>query len=170
MLTINGLFITFLTTTVLGSPSTVVQTTGVFGPETWVFLAGMAVLQILAILSAVACLRSRGLSRRKVEQQLARHAVDPSRPDTYLPELSAFFLYISALNPEHYANWVGTADGQFIARALASEVADFAPYVLEKHRWINRAFLLTGLALALFLAAGASYLIRAHLNATPHHG
>lgn len=170
VLTVNGLFTTFLTTTVLGSPSTAIRTTSVFGPETWTFLAAMASCQVLAILSAVTCLRSRGLSRRKLEQQFVRHGVDPDQPNTYAPELSAFFLYISTLNPAHYATWVSQANQDFITRALASEIADFSPYVLKKHRWINRAFLLTGLSLALFLATGASYLIRAHLGTTTSQG
>jgi hypothetical protein len=37
--------------------------------------------------------------------------------------------------------------------------------ILATHRWVNRAFLLTGLALALFLGTGISYLIRMHLGA-----
>jgi hypothetical protein len=171
VLTVNGLFTTFLTSSILGSPSTVAQTTGAFGPETWALLAAMATCQVLAILSAVTCLRSRGLSRRKLEQQLAQHGVDPDRPSTYAPELSAFFFfYITALKPRHFTAWISDADREFTTRALASEIVDFSPYVLAKHRWINRAFLLTGLTLALFLATGASYLIRAHLGATTSHG
>lgn len=60
VLTVNGLFVTFLTAAALGTRADVVQATAVFGPETWAFLALMALCLALAILSAVICVASRG--------------------------------------------------------------------------------------------------------------
>jgi hypothetical protein len=50
-LTVNGIFLTFLTTSVLARGSAVAQETAAFGVETWIFLAGMSSCLALAILS-----------------------------------------------------------------------------------------------------------------------
>lgn len=44
----------------------------------------------------------------------------------------------------------------------ATEIIEFAPHIVTKHNWVNRAFMLTGLTLALFLCTGLGYLIRLH--------
>src|SRR5262245_39570450 len=154
VLTVNGLFLTFLTTGVLASRDAAARATAVFGPETWTLLAAMSLCLALAILNAVACLASRGLGTRKLRRQLDLHHVDPGRASTYPPELAAFFYYLSALHPGQFAQRVMTADPDFFIQALASDIVEFAPYILAKHRWVNRAFALTGLTLGFFLSTG----------------
>jgi len=170
VLTVNGVFLTFLTTSVLASRSDITQVTAVFGAETWVFLAGMALCLALSILSAVTCLASRGLGRAGFRALLEHHRLDPDRSETYAPELTSFFYPLSALKATHLAQRRLTADHDFIVRALASEIVGFSPHILAKHRWINRAFILTGLTLGFFLCTGVSYLLRAHVTTThPAH-
>jgi|GEM_PF-1652643 len=169
VLTVNGLFLTFLTTSVLASRSEITQTTAVFGAETWVFLAGMSLCLALSILSAVTCLASRGLGRAEFRALLEHHRLDPDRPETYSPELTSFFYPLTALKASQLAERMLTADHDFIVRALASEIVAFSPHILAKHRWVNRAFILTGLTLGFFLCTGVSYLLRTHL-ATVHRG
>ena len=55
--------LTFLTTSALAGRQQLTLAMAVFGPETWVFLGGISACLALAILSAVACLASRGLSQ-----------------------------------------------------------------------------------------------------------
>jgi hypothetical protein len=169
VLTVNGLFITFLTTSVLARRADVVQATAAFGVETWVFLAGMSLCLALAILSAVTCLASRGVGRKKLRRVLSDYEVDPDKADTYAPELTVFFYYLSALKATPFTERLRTADQDFIVRALASDIIDFAPYIVAKHRWVNRAFILTGMTLGFFLCTGISYLIRVHLALPPAH-
>jgi len=165
VLTVNGLFVTFLTASALASRSDVVQATAAFGAETWAFLAGMSACMTLAILSAVTCLASRGLGRRKLQRLLGNFAVDPDKADTYAPEMTRFFYFLSALKAAPFIERLRAADQDFIVRALASDIIDFAPYVVAKHRWVNRAFIMTGMTLGFFLCAGVSYVIRVHLAA-----
>jgi hypothetical protein len=165
VLTVNGVFVTFLTTAALGTRASVVQATAVFGPETWAFLALMAACLALAILSAVACVASRGVSRRELEGSLARHAVDPDEARTYPPELTVFFGHLSRLKAAPLVERLQAGGQDFIAAALASEVIALAPNVVAKHRWVNRAFVMTGMTLGFFLSTGVSYLIRVHLAA-----
>jgi hypothetical protein len=167
VLTVNGLFITFLTASALARRADVAQTTAAFGVETWVFLAGMSACLALAILSAVRCLASRGVGRRKLQRRLSDYAVDPDKADTYAPELTVFFHFLSALKATPFTERLRTADQDFIVQALASDIIDFAPYIVAKHRWVNRAFILTGMTLGFFLCTGISYLIRVHLAALP---
>ena len=167
VLTFNGLFLTFLTASVLAGHGQVSLTTAAFGAETWVFLAAMSLCLALAILCAVACLASRGLSRRKLQEMLGRYRVDPERDETYAPELTAFFYFLSALKPDRLSERMLTADQDFIVRALASDIVEFSRYILIKHRWVNRAFILTGLTLGFFLCTGIDYLLRVHLAAVP---
>jgi hypothetical protein len=170
VLTANGVFVTFLTTAALGTRTNVVQATSVFGPETWTFLALMASCLALAILSAVTCVASRGVSRRGLQRSLTRYAVDPDKADTYAPELAVFFGHLSKLKATPLVERLHTADQDFIIQALASEIIELAPNIVEKHRWVNRAFVLTGMTLGFFLCTGISYLIRVHLAAAlPAH-
>ena len=91
----------------------------------------------------------------------------PERDETYAPELTAFFYFLSALKPDRLSEWILTADQDFIVRALANDIVEFLRYILIKHRWVNRAFILTGLTLGFFLCTGLDYLLRVHLAAVP---
>lgn len=164
MLTVNGVFLTFLTTSALAGSQQFTMAMAVFGPETWIFLSGMSACLALAILSAVVCLASRGLSRAGLRRRLADLAVTPDSAATYPPELAVFFHDLSALRPDQFADRIMTCRQDFITTALATDIIEFAPYVVAKHRWVNRAFILTGLTLAFFLGTGLSYLIRLHLT------
>ena len=165
VLTANGVFVTFLTAAALGTRANVVQATSVFGPETWTFLALMASCLALAILSAVTCVSSRGISHKELQNRLDRYTVDPDKADTYAPELAVFFGYLSKLKATPLVERLHTAGQDFIIQALASDITAFARNIVEKHRWVNRAFVLTGMTLGFFLCTGISYLIRVHLAA-----
>jgi hypothetical protein len=167
VLTVNGIFLTFLTASVLASRDEAAQATAVFGPETWAFLAAMSLCLALAILSAVTCVASRGLGRKEFRELLEHHGLDPEKAETYAPELTAFFYPLSVLKASHLAERMLTADRDFMVRALVSNIVGFSPNILAKHRWVNRAFILTGLTLGFFLCTGISYLLRVHMAAAP---
>ena len=164
VLTVNGVFVTFLTTAALAGRDQITRATAGFGPETWTALSGMSASLALAIFSAVACLASRGLSAARLRRRLQDLAVEPGIAATYPPEIAAFFHHLSALRPGQYADRIMTASPDFLTRALASDIIEFAPYIVAKHRWVNRAFIFTGLTLAFFLCTGISYLIRLQIT------
>lgn len=164
VLTVNGVFLTFLTTSALAGRQQLTMAMAVFGSETWVFLGSMSACLALAILSAVVCLASRGLSRAELRRRLTDLAVRPGSAATYPPELAVFFHDLSALQPDQFADRIMTCRQDFITNALATDIIEFAPYVVAKHRWVNRAFIFTGLTLAFFLCTGVSYLVRLRLT------
>jgi hypothetical protein len=85
VLTLNGVFLAFLTGSTLADRGDLARTTTAFGPETWVFLAGMGAGLAGAVACAVACLLARGVWPGQVRAALARHGVD--RGDVH-PQLS----------------------------------------------------------------------------------
>jgi hypothetical protein len=160
VLAIDGALVVLLSGSLLGNRDEVARTVAVFGPETWVFLAGMTTAFALSIACAVICLVARGLRRKGVEEALARWQVDPSDAATYVPEATAFFLYLAALQPAPFAERMRSVDPAFVLRALSSNPVLFARNVVRKHRWVNRAFVCTGVGLGFFLCLGVSYLAR----------
>lgn len=160
VLAINGALLAFLSGALLSNRDDVARTVAVFGPETWLFLAGMTVGFALSIACAVICLVARGLRRKRVQEAFARYRVDPTQAATYAPEATAFFLHLAALQPERFAERMRTVDPPFALRALSSNPVLFARNILRKHRWVNAAFICTGVGLGLFLCLAVSYLIR----------
>jgi hypothetical protein len=160
VLAINGALVAFLGGSLLGNRGDVAQTVAVFGPETWLFLAGLTVAFALSITCAVFCLIARGLRRQRVRAEFAHWEVDPTDAATYVPEVTGFFLYLAALEPAPFTERMGTVDPPFVLRALSSNRIRFARNILHKHRWVNRAFICTGIGLGFFLCLGISYLVR----------
>ena len=160
VLAIDGVILAVLGGSVLTNRADVVGTVTVFGPETWVFLAGMAAAFALSVICAVACLVARSLHRKRVREAFAHYRVDPARGETYQPEVTAFFLHLAALQTEPFTERMRRVDQRFVLRALASSPVYFSKNVLKKHRWVNRAFILTGVGLGFFLCLGVSYLLR----------
>jgi hypothetical protein len=160
VLAINGALVALLSGSLLGNRDDVARTVTVFGPETWVFLVGMTTAFALSIACAVICLVARGLQRKRVGEEFDRYGVDPSDAATYAPEVTAFFFYLAALESAPFTERMRTVDQAFVLRALSSNPVRFARNILRKHRWVNRAFVLTGVGLGFFLCLGVSYLIR----------
>jgi hypothetical protein len=165
VLTLNGVFLAFLTGSILTNRDKVTPTVAVFGPETWVFLAGMAAGLAGSIFCAVACLMARGVWPRKVRKDLRDYGVDPDRSDTYKPEVTVFFAHLAQLQPTRFAEQMRAIDLPYVAKALASDHIGWSVYIWRKHRLVNGAFILTGITLGFFLCVGASYLTRLGLAA-----
>lgn len=164
-LTLNGVFLGFVTGSILTNRGDVARTVTDFGPETWGLLAAMAAGLAGAIGCAVACLAARGVGRARARRKLARHGVDKHRADTYAPEVTVFFTHLAELQPDRFAERMRTIDQPFVIQALASDHVEWSVFIGRKHRWVNRAFILTGVTLALFLGVGVSYLVRVTLGA-----
>jgi hypothetical protein len=165
VLTLNGVFLAFLTGSILTNRDNVAQTVSVFGPETWVFLAGMAAGVGGSVICAVACLMARGVRRKQAREKLTGYHVDRKQADTYKPEVTAFFAFLAELLPDQFAERMLTIDLQFVVRALAIDHIEWSKYIRSKHLFVNWAFVLTGVTLWFFMCVGVSYLIRVSLAA-----
>jgi hypothetical protein len=104
-------------------------------------------------------------STKRIREVFDRYQVDPDRAETYAPEVTVFFADLAELRPDRYAERMLLTDPQFRIRALASAHVEWSKSIRRKHRWVNRAFVLTGVALGFFICVGVSYLVRVGLAA-----
>ena len=160
ILTLSGLFVSFLTASVLRKPADLRQTTDSFGPETWALLALMSVTLLAAVLCAVLCLRSRVYKPVELRSELSQGGVRPDDPSTISPEFVWFFQYVAGLAPAALGRRLQGVDSDEEADILGVNVVPLARNVVAKHRWVNRGFALVGLTLVSFFCAGVSYAIR----------
>lgn len=161
ILTLDGALITIATGLVLASPGQLAAQEKRFGWETWVFLAISSLALTMSVVCAVVCLYSR-LDNASL-RTLRRNNVDRENEVTYVPAIAYWFETIAKLNRQKAINYLMTAPrkSEFEIEALANEVVAFSHNVLDKHRWANRAWLLTSVSLIALFAMGASYLLRA---------
>jgi hypothetical protein len=160
ILTLDGVFVSFLSASAFKKSADLRATTSHFGPETWVLLGLMAASLVVSIASAVVALRSRLYSRAELEHYLARHRVDTTTEATYGPAVTWFFQHLAELDPGVLAGVLRRADTDFVVRSLVASVVPLAQNVVRKHRWVNRGFFFAGMVLIFFLGAAVSYVWR----------
>lgn len=160
ILTIDGVFLSFLTGTLLSSPEEVADIVGRFRFDTWAFLGVMTGSLIASLIAALLVLVSRLYTPQELQAELDRLGVDPDDGATFGPEVLWFFQVIAELNPAAVEQRLATADREFATRAMTAQVVRLAPRVRAKHRLVNLGFLLVVVTLVCFLAAGVSYVIR----------
>jgi hypothetical protein len=157
ILTINGAFLTFLTSSIFKNPEELIKVTQRFGALTWVFLILMCVCLVGSIISALLCLFSRILLFSKRDEVLVQAKERINLPQNYEPELMLFFETISWLDHRKFQSQLLTIDREFEIKALASQSYLLSRRVYVKHWLINIGFVLSGGSLIFFLASGISY-------------
>ena len=160
ILTIDGVFLSFLTGTLLSSPDDVAALVDGFGPETWTLLALMGVALLGSLGAALLCVISRLHTPDELHARLAAAGVRLDDGSTYPPSAMWFFQLLAELDPVQAERRLLTVDAEFATRAVANEVLQLAPRVRVKHRLVNIGFTLSVVTLVCFLAAGVSYVIR----------
>jgi hypothetical protein len=165
VLTLNGVFLAFITGSILGNREAVARTVAIFGAETWIFIAGMSIGSAGSITCAVCSLMARRVRVKRTREVIDRYSVDPDRADTYVPEITVFFTDLAELRPDLYAERMLLINPQFVVRALASMHVEWSKAIRRKHQLVNGAFILTGVALGFFICVSVSYLVRVSLAA-----
>jgi hypothetical protein len=160
ILTLDGVFLSFVSTAAFTKSADLRATTSDFGVETWAFLVAMATCLLLSIGSAVIALRSRLLSRTELKQELVAGGVNSSGQTTYRPNVTWFFQDLARLDRAILARTLCSADADFAIQALALQLVPLSKRVVSKHRWVNRGFFVAACVLTFFLAAAASYVWR----------
>jgi hypothetical protein len=156
LLTLNGIYITVLSSIVLVSPQDLVNRKTSLQPVTWLFLSGAALATVISILSAIECLRSR-LSDAKLDKIRDFFVEpDPGGHDRYRPAVTFWFGTIARLDRDIGLKMLQSADETFELAALTEEIFLLAPNVLAKHRWVNRGWVAAGTNLLLLLAGAVS--------------
>jgi hypothetical protein len=161
LLTLNGIYITVLSSIVLVSPRDLVNRKTNLPPVTWLFLGAAALATVISILSAIESLHSR-LSDAKLDN-IRDHFFEPNPggPDHYRPAVTFWFGTIARLDRGIGLRMLRSADETFELEALTEEIFLLAPNVLAKHRWVNRGWVAAGASLLLLLAGTVSIIIAA---------
>jgi hypothetical protein len=158
ILTINGAFLTFLTSSIFKNPEELAKVTQRFGFSTWLFLILMCVCLVGAIISALMCLWSRIFFFSKRDEVLVVERKGIKDAKKYSPNVMLFFETISWLDHDKFQSQLLSIDKEFEIKALASQSYLLSKRVHIKHRIINFGFALSGGSLIFFLASGISYL------------
>lgn len=168
LLTLNGVFITVVSTTIFDRPQDLagrLAAAGVAGLVTALF---SAICVAGSVLSAVLCLYSR-LSDARLSRLTGQDlGVDPNDPSTFKPAIAGWFGFIAsiagaarreegAVAPSHMQDYLHGLDDNAEREMLASQVVALSHNVLIKHRWVDRGWLLAGAALIGLIGFGLAY-------------
>ena len=158
VLTLDGVFLSFVTGSLLSKPDELQPILAEFGPETWVLAGGTLTALLASIACAVGCLWSRLYNERELRAEYDKSPGGREHPG---PDVLWFFQFVAGLESARVAEALRAITSEEFERdALAGSVAPLAKNVVRKHRLVNFGFLLAGAVLALFLLTGVSYVLR----------
>jgi len=160
ILTLDGAFLAFLTSSIFIEQDKLSKILSEFGVETWLLLALFCLSLTSSILSAEVCLQSRIYSEKEIDAIFRTAGVEVEKSESYKPEFMFFFQFISRLGEKQMAEKLSRVDENFEIEALAHEMCILAKNVKEKHKWVNRGFTFAGLSLIIFLGVAISYIVR----------
>lgn len=160
ILTLDGAFLTFLTSSILGNPDNVGKIIGRFGPDTWLLLMLMCLCLVGSIVGALMCLLSRIFLLPKRDSVLRRERARVKTAKKYSPNVMLFFQSVSWLDHDKFQEQLKTVDKEFEVEALASQIHHLSKRVNTKHKAVNYGFVFAGATLVFFLAVGISYVAR----------
>ena len=157
ILTLDGAFLTFITSSIFKSPDELSKITQRFTFYTWLFLALMCLCLVGSIIIALMCLWSRVFISAKRDEALLLEKEKIRGSERYSPSLMLFFKTISWLDHDKFQAQLIGIDKEFEIRALASQSYLLSKRVYAKHLLINAGFILAAASLIFFLAGGISY-------------
>jgi len=159
ILTLDGAFLTFLTTPIFNNPDELSKITQRFNPSTWLFLTLMCLCLVGSIVSALMCLWSRVFFSAKRDKVLLLEKAQIKVAERYSPNVMLFFKTITWLDHDKFQAQLTGVDKEFEIKALASQSYLLSKRVYVKHLLVNSGFVLAGAAFIFFLAGGISYLV-----------
>jgi len=164
ILTLNGVFIAFLTSSIFKSPDEVSRIIFKFGGLTWLCLALMAVCLAGSVISALLCLWSRIEFSAGRDEMIIKEIEKLEETGEYSPTLMLFFKTIQMLDAEKFQTQLTKIDEEFEIKALGSQIYLLSKRVYAKHIMVNYGFALFGGALIFFLFGGIGYLLNITLK------
>ena len=157
LLSLDGAFLAFLTSSVFGRPGDAALVVRRFGIDTWIFVSVMCFGMTVSIFSAIRCLWSRAYSKQELKERIARASSDK---DGYSPEVMWFFQFVHQLDPDTFTKQLLKVDERYAIKVLASQIVELSRTVLAKHSWIHVGFTSAAISLIAFVAAIVSYVVR----------
>ena len=168
LLTLNGVFITVVATTVFDRPQDLGSRLAAAGSVGLVLVLLSAACLAGSLLSTVICLYSR-LSDSHLKRLASQEfGVNPADPTTYRPVIAGWFGFIASVSSaaqqsagsaaaNHMPEYLQTIDRGSERQMLAAQVVALSKNVLIKHRWVDRAWFLAGCALLGLIGFGVAY-------------
>jgi len=158
ILTLNGVFVAFLTSSIFKNPDELLKLTNRFSTFTWLFLSLMCACLVGSIVCALMCLWSRVAFSAGRDEMILSELDKLKETGEYSPHLMLFFKTITMLDPEKFQTQLTKIDTEFEIKALASQIYLLSKRVYAKHLLVNYGFASVGGALIFFLLGGVSYL------------
>jgi len=169
LLTLDGAFVTIVATTVFAAPDELDSRLKVAGPigQTLIVLAAGSIA--FSIVCALLCLHSRISSSQLTRITHDEMAVRPSDASTYHAGIAGWFGHIATISKSKLPATASGTAGPILATylqgigrdqertVLALGIVALSSNVLEKHRWVNRGWLLAGVSLLALVGFGLSY-------------
>lgn len=159
LLTLNGVYITVLSSVTIAFSQNLVSHRSSLPPATWIFLAGAAAATAISVLSAITCLYSRLSNARLDELRESFTERDAQGGVRYRPAALYWFATTARVDRDIGLRMLRSADEAFELEAVTEDLFPLAANVLAKHRWVNRGWAAAGVSLLLLLAAAVSAVI-----------
>lgn len=159
VLSLAGIFTSFLIASLFVKRSDVKEIVGVFVWHTWIALGLMTLALVGAIISAVMCLITRVMPGKEVRRRYGQ-ALANCPPDDYPPEMLWFFQALSVLDENYYSEQALKVSAEIEKKALINQNFLLAAKVLKKHVWVNWGFGCAAATLVFFLLTGLSYILQ----------
>ena len=156
LLTLNGIYLTVLSSVVIAYSQHLVTPHASLPFATWFLLVAAAAAAAISILSAIACLYSRLSNARldKIRDFLTEQ--DAQGEVHYRPAIVHWFGTVARVDRNIGQKMLQSADEAFELSALTEEIFLLATNVLAKHRWANRGWAAAGASLLFLLASAVS--------------
>ena len=137
ILTLNGVFVSFIVGSTLSKPEELRAVTTRFGPETWLLLGLMTLALVASISSALRCLISCALpaTATKTAPDVAESKPDPATARKPEEQVPWFFQHVAALTPEEFVHRVARVDASVEADTLARNAIPLASRVVQSTGW-----------------------------------
>lgn len=161
ILTLDGVFLGFLTSTIFSSRAELEAIVARFDRATWTYLGLMCISLVASIVSTVVALWSRLYRPGTITDMFEHAGVVVDDEATYVASTTWFFQHVSRLQAGPLARRLRAIDETFEIDARAAQIVALSKNVAKKHWAVDAGFVFFSLSLILFLAAAVSYLQRA---------
>src|SRR5437868_3587557 len=122
ILTLSGIFITFLTSSIFKNPNDTFQIINKFSTLTWIFLSFMCLCLTGSIICALACLWSRIGFDAGRDELILRELSNLKEAGEYSPNMMLFFKTIAMLEAERFQTQLTKVSEDFEIKALGSQI------------------------------------------------
>jgi hypothetical protein len=158
LLTLMGVFITFLASSIFAKADDLLKITRCMTPMIWVVLITMVGTVALSVISGLACLWSRIPLHRYAWTEPKNDGVDNEKKSPISGRQIGFFGTLITLNKKRFQSHLQQIKPEDEVEIRLEQTYEFSKNVYKKHFYLDIGFVLAVISLLLFLLAGALYI------------